>query len=291
MIPPKGFGKTLHPLFHRLVYGAGLSHITGNVNSTMFTLVKNYKSTVSPETLNTNPKHADFIETENGAICIPNSIIDKLKLSMTFSLTKNAVTDGFRQLKVTWFPIFFSFPEKLDAADDKTTATVKSILELTSDSVEEDVTPLWSGTKLSVVGASDRIHATSNINFNEVFGTMNLTTNTTMESVAFDSTEMFKAIRYFTNKGALKACMGRMRHITLSENHLNHNVFIDKFVPRAVRRIMPYSFFAIMAHIPLDADDESYYQSGSGTATVAHVGIKVLANYHEWNHMHEQEEM
>ncbi len=229
MIPPKGFRSTLHPLRHTLNYAAGLSIGTADKNSTMFTLVKNYKTVTDPATTIVNPKATDF-DVETGAICAPMSIIDKLSLTMHFSFTKNSATvDLLQQFKFSWTPIFFSFPEKLDAKDQESNLTVAQILELTKDATQEDVTPMWSNVDLSTVGTSDRLHPASSVNLVEAYTIMNLTTDTKMESVAFDAAKFYDALKYYTNKGALKACMGRTRHESLSFGRRQLTVHINKF--------------------------------------------------------------
>ncbi len=283
MKPPAGFHQTLYPLRHRLMYSCGLSTVSATQNSTLLTLVKNYKTVVAPELVVVNPSNPAF-EVDEGAICSPMSIIDRLKMHLSFDLTNDAtLTDLVHHLKLTWMPIFFSFPEKLDAADDKTTTTVKAILELTSDATEEDVTPLWSNVDLDTTGPAEKNHPVSTANLAEVFGLMNLTTNTAMESVAFNSGEFYKALRYYTNKGALKACIGKTRTVHLSPERRHTSFHIDKFVPRSIRRIVPYSFFGILIHCPLNTEVDQAFSTVAGTAGLTDVGINLIATYDEWN--------
>ncbi len=286
---PRGFTPRKYPLRHKLEYAVGLSAITSTMNSTMCTLVKNYTdSTNDPTTIVTNPKHTDF-EVETGSICAPMSIIDKLRLSISFTLTKDFLSASFGYaLKFSWMPIFFSFPEKLDAADEKTTTTVKAILQLTKDATKEDITPTYAN-KLDVTSPSERSHPASTANFAEVAATMNLTTDTTMEAVAWNAETFFNAIRYYTNKGALKACLGKTRNVTLTSNH-NHTQFnIRKFVPKSIRRIMPYTFMAILIHVPIQSDPESTFASTGYAASGSDLGVKLLVKYEEWNPAHYQE--
>ncbi len=289
MIPPKGFKAELYPLRHNFFYSFGLSMETETINSTIATLVKNYDGVQDPQSIKTNPHHPSF-ETETGAICSPMSIIDKLTLSMKFNITRQAIAgDVMTRVKVEWTPIFASFPEKLDAADEKSTTTVKALLGLTTDATEEDITPAFA-VKLSTDGDTDLAHPVSTANFTEVFGTLNLTTNTTMEGVPFNKDTFLKALRYYTNKGALKACIGRTRHVTIFShgNNSTKSFQIKKFVPRAVRRIVPYSFFGILFHCPIETDYGSDYHTTALTASKAQVGVKVHVAYHEWNAEHDQ---
>ncbi len=290
MIPPKGFRTTLYPLRHRFHYSCGMSLATAAENSTILTLVKNYTDALNkPSTIVVNPMN-DLFETETGAICAPMSIIDKLKLTLKFSITRNVlVANSQKALKFSWMPIFFSFPEKLDAADDKSSDTVATILSLTKDATKEDITPAFA-TKLDTNGDSALSHPVSSANFTEVFGTLNLTTNTGMEGVPFDKNRFHEALTYYTNKGALKACIGATRNVSLSLNHLTQTFFVNKFVPRAIRRIVPYSYFGILIHLPISVDPEQdWYSTAAITASIADLGVKALIQYDEWNIDHIQD--
>ncbi len=287
--PPSGFRSRLYPLRHRFVYAVGLSAATAAENSTILTLVKNYKSASAPSTIIVNPKHASF-ETETGAICAKMSIIDKLKLTLKFNMTRNLITADLQHaIKFSWMPIFFSFPEKLDAQDDMTDETVSTILALTKDATEEDITPAFS-TKTDTGGDSELNHAVSTANFTEVFGTLNLTTNIAMEGVPFDKDRFHQALTYYTNKGALKACIGRTRNVSLTKNFPEKTFFINKFVPRPIRRIVPYTYFGILIHVPLSIEaEQSYYSTAAIGPSIADLGVKCLVQYDEWNPDHNQD--
>ncbi len=289
MIPPKGFKDPLHPLRHRFGYGFGLSAVTTTINSGMMILIKNYKGANLADTIKVNPKNAGF-ELETGAICNEQSIIDKLRISMRFNYTEAAKTSGINALHVMWRPIFVSFPEKLDSVDDKSTDTGAAVLSLVKDATEEDVTPLFNNVKFGVVGTSDTLQPVSTANLTETFGILNMDTDLTMEGVSWDEKRFQNSLKYYTNKGAIKACVGKTRHMTLTENRPTKNYYIDKFVPRAVRRIMPYSFMGILVHCPVVTDDDQFYVSGAVTASVVDVGIKAIISYHEWHMDHIQEQ-
>lgn len=289
MKPPAGFKSEVYPLRHKFWYSFGLSVQTAAQNTTYCTLVKNYKSAVNASGIVVNPHNEDYVE-ETGAICNKMSIIDKLSLKLDFNFTKDAGTDVLKQVNFSWFPIFFSFPEKLDAADDDTGTTVAAILELTKDATQEDVTPLFA-TKLDVTPPSDVAHPVSTVNFTEVFGTLNLTTNTTMEGVALDYDLLMNALKRYTNKGALRACIGKIRHSFVSPEHPHKSVFIKKFVPKSIRRIMPYTYMAIAVHVPLVSEFKQHYSTASPSIDLSHLGVKIMCNYHEWNADHDQDAM
>ncbi len=300
MIPPKGFQSEVYPLRHRLVYGFGLSAITTQMNTAFATLVRHTSDVIAntPKIIVVNPHNPNYVK-DAGAAVQKMSIIDKLTLSIKFNLTSlindKAETaagtftgDGMHHIHLLWRPIFFSFQEKLLAADDDTTTTVEAILALTSDTTFEDVVPLTTN-KLPGGGSSDLVQPTSSVNIVEVFGDYNMTTNTTMEDHVWDESLFQEALMRYTNKGALKACVGRTRHVHLTRNKPFHNDFIRKFVPRAIRRVMPYTFMGIQVHVPETTEIGQDYHRQALTPSLAHVGCKIICQYHEWNADHFQD--
>ncbi len=288
MIPPKGFKAELYPLRHHLKYSFGLTNGAVAKNSAMITIVKHYKGSNDPTGIIVNP-HDEDLMYETGSICGKMSIIDKMKINMAFTLTEDGLADGIDTLRVQYMPIFTSFPHRLDEVDVDTSLSVASILELTKDATQEDITPAHS-TKLVHGAALNQLpFATSTVNLTEVFGLMNLTTDTQPEGIPWDSTTFFKALTMFTNKGALKSCIGQMRSINLSRQRPLARVFINRFPPRDVRRIVPYSFFGMLIHVPMDTDETSPYYTGVMTGTTPCVGFKAIIDYHEWNSGHNQE--
>ncbi len=307
MIPPRGFKAELYPLRHQIKYSFGLAIRTATQNSAMATLVRNYKTLNATDLIEVNPHNTAYVE-DAGAVCAKMSIIDKLRLSIRFNMTEHcadrALTSGtagpnfddgvytgdsIDHIRFLWRPIFFSFPEKLDAADDNTTTTVKAILNLTPDATQEDVVPI-SVNKLPEVGNSELPQPLSTVNLTEVATThYNMTASAVMEDVAWDETLFQDALRRYTNKGALKSVVGRTRYVNLTRKRPFMNFYIDKFVPKSIRRIQPYSFFAILIHMGLDADFEQDFRAILPSAAVAHLGVKIIANYNEWNADHYQD--
>ncbi len=299
MIPPKGFKQEQYPLRHRLIWSYGLSAKTATMNSALMLMVHSSNDMVgAPSTIIVNPHNPDYVE-DTGPLVRQMSIIDRLKISMTFNMTslcadRNETAsaawtgDGITHIHLLWRPIFFSFPEKLDAADEKTTTTVAAILALTKDASKEDVVPLTT-TKLPAGGTpSEVVMPSSIINDVQVFGDYNMTTNLEMEEHVWDETLFQTALRKYTNKGALKACVGRTRHVHLTRERPFKKFFIDKPVPSAIRRVLPYGFFGIAVHLPVTVDYGSDFYDVSLTGSKPHLGVKCIAQFHEWNHEHEQ---
>ncbi len=290
MIPPRGFKAELYPLRHKFYHAFGLSAVDEDSNTMMITLIKHYKSTNAATTVDVNPHHASF-DKETGAICTSMSIIDRLRFNLTFVLQgKGVTTNDVEALRIWWQPIFFSFGEKFDAADDFTTTTVGTLLGLVKDATEEDITPLFNNTKLiATPGTSDRLHPMSTVNLTETSGINNMDTSTASESVTYNDELVKDALQHYTNKGALRSMLGRRRYLTLSSNRWHKSFYVDQPVPRAVRRIQPYTFMAILVHLPIQATDDQLYQAQALTTDQVYIGVTCKVNYHEWNADHNQD--
>ncbi len=311
MRPPKGFEAEKFPLRHRLKYATGLGLSSDALNTVFFPIVRSAKGTAAtnpltlPETIQVNP-HNSAYEEDAGALCAQMSIIDRLTISLKFNLTHNCaerhydsglsgapgnevfIGDDITALKFSWRPIFNVFPEKMDAADDNTTTTVAAILAMTKDATLEDIVPITTN-KLPTTGPSDVNHPISSVNGVEAVADLNYTSSLVMEDHVFDEDLLQNALRRYTNKGALRSCLGRTRHVTLTRQKPYMNFYIDKFVPRAIRRIQPYAMFGIQVHMPYDVDFGQVTLTRDATAGLAHLGIKMIANYHEWNSEHDQD--
>ncbi len=301
MRPPKGFEDEKYPLRHRIIHSFGLSLGDDTLNSALLPLVMHSTDIDNlPSTIQTNPHNSDY-ERDTGPLCHKMSIIDRMTIAMRFSMTAECgpshhssgtstnelfTGDDVPALNFLWRPIFNVYPEKLDAADDDTTLTVAAILGLTKDATNEDVVPLTTN-KLTVISGVSSALPMSNTYAVQVAGDYNMTTNTNMEDHVFDEDVLQDALRRYTNKGALRSCMGRTRQVTLTRSRPFKNFYIDKFVPRAIRRIQPYGFFGIQIHMPIDSHQSSFFNILSTNAI--HLGCKVITNYHEWNFEHVQD--
>ncbi len=291
MIPPRGFVAERYPLRHKFQYGFGLNVLNGALGATICTIVKGSKDTgmTKANAIEVNPHNSLFLQ-ETGALCHQMSILEKIKISMHFTLTEDAITDGCKSMTVKYMPIFVSFPEKLASTDAETGFTAASVLELVGDATNEDVTPLFTNNACPQgAGVSGTTHPMSTVNDTEVFGDMNLTGDTTMEPVTWDNDLFYNAVKFFTNKGAIRSMVGQQRDIRLTDRSPTKHVFINKFVPGAVRRIVSHSYFGMLFLLPQDNDYEQSFYSGATTDAKPHVGIKMLTTYHEWNSDHIQD--
>ncbi len=290
---PAGLKAMENPLKHKFRYSFGLNASIANANSAFIPLIKNTKNLATgvPGTVMVNP-HNTNVDLETGAVCAPMSIIQNLTLSMSVTALSQQPTDDLKGVKYWWMPIFGSFLEKWDADDDAGGGKVAAMLQLTVDATNQDCTPITTN-KLKVLGTSDTLHPVSSVNLAEVYNThLNMTTDLAMEDCPFDATAFFNLMQYGTNKGALKACIGRIRHGMVNysggKRDTHQSFFIKKFVPRPVRRIVPYSFFGILIHLPLITEHgQSYTEETSLGTTLNHIGFKINVNYDEWNEEHD----
>ncbi len=304
MRTPKGFENEKYPLRHRLIASFGLNMNAELYNTALIPLVMSSNDMAAgPSTIVVNPHNTAFVE-DTGPLVRQMSIIDRMRISLKFSMTHECETahlasglsgsevyqgEDIPVLNFLWRPIFNVYPEKLDAADDDTGTTVAAILGLTKDATKEDIVPLTTN-KLISAGPAELPLPVSTVNDVQVFGDFNMTTNTNMEDHVFDEDLLQTALRRYTNKGALRSCLGRTRHVTLTRNRPFKNFYLDKFVPNAIRRVQPYGFFAIQIHMPLKVDvDQQFQASDNITSTITHLGVKMITNFHEWNVEHNQD--
>ncbi len=298
MRPPRGFENEKYPLRHRLISGFSLNLGNETQNSYLLPLVMSSNDMAGlPETIIVNPHNTAYVE-DGGPLVRQMSIIDRMRISLKFNLTSYCEHpsetssaawsgDGVSALSFLWRPIFNVYPEKLDAADDDTGTTVAAILGLTKDATKEDVVPVTT-TKLPSAGPSNIVQPTSTVNDIQVIGDFNMSTDLEPEEHVFDEDLLHSALRRYTNKGALRSCLGRTRHVTLTRQRPFAHFFLDKPVPRAIRRVQPYGFFAIQVHLPIDTHVSQKYMALDASNSVPHLGCKIICNYHEWNFEHDQ---
>ncbi len=301
MRPPKGFRAELYPLRHRLVHGFGLSMGADTLNTYLAPIVmfSNEMDKVA-DLVVVNPHNTNF-EEDAGPLCRDMSIIDRMTISLKFAMTSNCENlretsgtygangqtaavfsgDTVTSFKFLWRPIFNVYPEKLDAADDVTSTTVAAILGLTKDATFEDIVPVTTNN-LDATGPGEFNQPVSTVNAVQVFGDYNMTTDMFPEDHVFDEDLLQTALKRYTNKGALRSCLGRTRHVTLTRNRPFANFYIDKFVPRAIRRIQEYGFFGIQVHLPIETAVDQHFLSQL-PSNLAHLGCKIITNYHEWH--------
>lgn len=285
--PPSGLFTKRYPLSHNFSYIYDLNIDSETKNSTILTLIRSSMdaAVVAANAVETNPMHANFAE-ETGPLCLYNSIIDKLTLSLRFTMSPGALaTDNLAAINVYWMPIFGQFKEPWEALDESTgTATPTSILGLTKDDTNKDIVPAFSGVD---VGTGSQALSTINDTENAV-NDYNLTTNSILESVAFDDGEWYDAMQYYTIDKVLTRLTGRMNKIVLTKTNPHRNIFMKKFVPRSIRTVKKYCFFGILVYAPISGSLNQLMPAGQ-TTDIAHVNCQAITRYSEWHADHNNE--
>ncbi len=280
MIPPRGYNRQDDALIHRFNYTFGLSTKGGTLNTTIVPLVKSYKTTVDPSTIQVN-NHNSLFQVETGAVCQRDSIINDFSLYQQFNLTDSAMTtNNYESLSIFVTPIFFSFREKLDSADMETTTTLLSLLNLTADDTQEDVVPTFTvGADLTSSGT----YPYSSVNLVETKTEAGLDTGDTFEGVAFNQITESSAKAFYTNKGALKSILGNTRRYDLRRTRPVFRSFVKRPVPKSIRTMMEFGFFAMRYHVPLYNDVNNPLTTQGVTTSLADVGVTGFCKFHEWN--------
>ncbi len=273
--PPKGYLGQEYALMHDIEYNFSLSAENTAKDSTIVPLVMQDGAAQTLATTYVNPKNTNF-EVSNAPNCSPESIIPKMSISFRCALTKGAIeTDLVRSLSLNYMFITTAFLNRLDAIDTKTTNDTETILELTHETTDEQVYPLWSGTDLT----GGLLHA----------NVPGLTTDQTIESVAFDKEMFFDAMHYYDNRQMLRTMAPSMKTVTLKRDYpyirsgTNYMKPICKFMN-------PYSFCGILFHLPQTGAVDQFGLAADTTA-IDHINVTMKVRYPEWNKGFYQESM
>ncbi len=280
--PPKGYQQRDFPLKHYVSYNFGLQAEDETKNSTICTLFRYTDLAVAPFNIDVHPNDANYAE-DQGAIIHYDSIIPKVNLKIMATLTKGAIeTDKVRSIILNWMPIYTAFVDSLDSEDEKTGNDIEGLIELQHDTTNKDVYPLFAGPKLTDGSA----HPLSTVPLSEALGDVGLTTTAVLESVAFDKTAYFSAMRYYTNKGMLKKVTGRMKSILVTRDR-PYIYTSSNFTQPMVKRGNPYTFCGILFHLPQGGSVDQTFRAGDTTA-ISHLNITMQANFSEWNNNFDQ---
>ncbi len=277
--PPKGYNAMDKPLPHNFNYKFGLNIDSGTTKgATYLPLILNDEGLVNADTVNVNPKHGSFAESNN-PYCHQESIIPRMGVTIKATLSKIAIeTDKIRQLNFSWMPVYTSFLNRLEAQDSKTSVQVEDILELQHETVGKSTYPIWGG-KLSLAPAVG-IHASATTAF------MGMTTNANLELIAFDRELFFDALQYYTNAEMLKKVIGRTNNVTLTRDR-NYFYHSNNFTHPTVKRINPYTFCGILFYSGKEGSTDQLLQVGDATS-VDHIIVQAHIRYDEWNNSFDQ---
>lgn len=275
--PPRGYRMQEYPLPHNFTYNFFLNMENETQNSTILTLFRTSEAAVGVENVEVNPRHANFAE-DGGCVIHTGSIVPKISLSILANIGKNAIeTDKLQHMRFSWTPLYISFLNSLEAADEKTGVQIEDILELQHDVTNKDTYPLFSTTDLAVPGTQPM----STVPLTEVFGDIGLTVDTKLESVAYDEDLFYDAMSYYTNSAMLRKVTGKTNIVNLSQSRM-YRYTSNRFTYPSVKRGNPYTFCGILFHVPQVGSAHQFADSTETTdVATLHVGVQV--RFDEWN--------
>jgi hypothetical protein len=220
----------------------------------------------------THPEHASFAETDESNCCAESKVF-KIQCDMRVSLTKGALeTDKIHNLRFAVMQIHGAF-EDFDAKDELTSATVGSVLELTSETTDRQTYPIYNGTDVGAkyTGSSDL--GTTGMDFA-------LTTDSKVERVAFDIDLFYDALNYYTISDKLKKVQDGLQWFTLTKQ--NPQRLIRFNIRSNVKSINPYAF---LGHLIIVPQTGTKYQIpiNADTTAIAHLNVDYRCRYLEWN--------
>ncbi len=265
----------IYPRIHNFEFGFGLDadDAAATKNSTIATYLFQDNALIDLETVKTNPENADFAVAAEGNI-YAGSYVPRITVHWVAYL--RPTDTEIVHLLFNTMPIYTSFLNRLDAFDKKTGETVATILELTSETTDEQCYPLFNNTKLYEGAGTYDMPA----NHPGLSGTQQ------PEGVAFDKEMFFDAMHYYTNKQMLKQVAGRMRSHTLSEPIVPHGKSIitggTNFIPSIAKAGNPYTFCGELFSVP-QAGSRSQYHLGAGVTAVEHLTVKGFVRFNEFN--------
>ncbi len=262
------------PIIHNFEFGFGLSMENVLKASTIVPYAFQDNAMVDYETIKTNPHNADFA-VRAYPNCLQGSYVPEITVGWKAfkPRTDTTVIDmNFNTLKIGT-----AFLNRLDASDKKTGGTIKTILELQSESTDEQTGPLWNGTKLYEGFGTYDYHA--NVPF--------LTGTQQPEGVAFDKELYFDANHYFTNKQMLKSVSSRMRTHYLVEPAAPHGRTLIRGggtyqLNPLCKSMNEYCFHGELFHLP-QVGSRTQLHLAADVTDIEHLTIVGFVRFLEYN--------
>lgn len=273
---PRGYYQQESPLIHNFKMQFALNGALETKNSTIIPLFRASEVLTTPEVIEVNTTNASFAE-ETGVTIHNGAIVPRISINMRMALQPGAIeTDKLRVLRMNWCPIYTAFLNTLEADDIRTGVQIEDIMELQHETTNKDVYPLYSG--VDITGSTVPMNTVS---ATEVFGDWGLTTDTKLESVAFDDEALFDALQYGNNKGMLRKVMGQWHGVDVKRDSM-YKYYNNNFTNPNVKRGNPYTFCGILFHLPLGGNPAQYYEA-SDLSSIDHITIGLHVRYEEWH--------
>ncbi len=262
------------PRVHNFNWGFGLTLENAARAHTIVPYVMQDNAVVDYETIKTNPLNADW-SVYAEANCVKGSFVPVIQVG--WQAYKPRADTEVIDLMFEEMTLGCAFLNRLDAFDQKTGDTIKSIIEMQDESTDEQAYPLWNGTKLfeghGVLDAPSLIPG--------------LSTNQQFEGVAWDREKFFDAHNYYSNKNMLKTVTGRLKAHHVVEPAMPHGQTIIRgggtySLPSACKSMNPYTFHGQLFSLP-QVGDRTQLHLAADTTPIEHLTITGFCRFFEYN--------
>ena len=262
-----------YPLIHKFKFAFGLSAEDTDKASTIVPFIISDEALVDYELVKVHPNNADFTIAEYPNVCKGSKVTD---LQINWKAFIPPDDTEISLLSFDELNIHTNFLRRLDATDELTGNDIETLIELTHETTDKQVYPLWNGTKLFEGHLIQDYHA----------NVPGLTTDQQPEGVAFDKDTYFKAMHYYTNKEMLKQVTSSMRTHTISEPAVPHGRAITggsiRGVPSVCKAIEEYTFFGKLFSVP-QVGSRFQYHKASQTTAKEHLTVIGEVTFYERN--------
>ncbi len=242
-----------------------------NNYATIFPLCSYDEGLGAPSALETNPENAAFATVFRPNV-YPDSTVQNIFTEVKINMTKGALeTDKLHAIRFMIMPIHMAFKEDYIAIDALSSEETQDILEMQTESTDQQGFPLYNNVDMpvSIAGA--------NILDAAVPG---LTTTQAIEGVTFSNTAMYNMEHYKTNGPKLRSLHGPARW---------HQVTRQKPTFRAryrmhssTKRANEYMFAGLLFFVPPVGNKDQVAIAGD-TTNINHLDCGVSVRYNEWN--------
>ncbi len=254
----------------QVTFGFGLETAVQN-QATIIPILMHDEGLGAPTAYEAHPENAAFVEAGEPN-CFPQSRINLIQADLEFNLTKSClVTDDIEAVKVGFMPIFMAFIEDYTAIDELTALETQDVLEMQTESTDNQGFPLWNGVDMKVPKAGSNL-LPANI--------PGLTATQAVEGITFSHGEYYDMLHFLTNGGKLKRVQGGLKWITLTRNRSTRKIRIR--LRGKVKAMNKFTFFGVMC-LCLPVASQLQFANAGDTTDLTHVQCSVRYRYNEWN--------
>ncbi len=276
---PLGLGKSMlmrtewFPQPHDISGTCSFEFDNGALDTTIVPIAFYDEGLGAPGALETHPENAAFAVIADQANCFVNSRINSIFAEFQFSISKDFIEDNIAAVRMAVMPIHCAFLEDYTAADELSSATVSSVLELQTESSDRQGGPLY----VAATDLPEKVSGGANLGVNTPF----LDTDVGLEAVAFNSNSYYDAIHFLTIANKVRACSGGLRWFTLSQQKPYFRMRFN-IVPK-VKRMNPFTYYGLLVHGPVAGDVAQLPALTELTVDTDYVHCDWQIRYNEWN--------